>query len=144
MSDSPASYPRCLRGYHRFSRCIEHLAIATSLFTHLLPEATEHYLRETHRVLKRKGRLFASFFLVDAESIGPIERGATFPVFTARQEWGWLEKPEVPEDGVAFRREWLEAALARAGFTQVEIHEGSWRGNPKAPYYQDVVVARTG
>src|SRR6185436_1917816 len=48
------------------------LAIATSLFTHLLPAATEHYLAETHRVLKRKGRLFASFFLVDAGSIGPI------------------------------------------------------------------------
>lgn len=118
------------------------LAIATSLFTHLLPEATEHYLSETRRVLKRKGRIFASFFLVDAGSIGPIESRVTYPVFTERTDWGWLQDPAVPEEGVAFRREWLEETLVRTGFRDARIYEGSWRG-PKARYYQDLIVART-
>lgn len=117
------------------------LAIATSLFTHLLPEATEHYLAEARRVLRRKGHLFTSFFLVDGGSSGPIESGVTYPVFTQRTDWGWLHNPAVPEDGVAFNRGWLEERLARSGFKDVQIHEGSWRG-PSARYYQDLVIAR--
>jgi SAM-dependent methyltransferase len=117
------------------------LAIATSLFTHLLPAATEHYLSEIHRVLKRKGRIFASFFLVDPGSIGAIESGITYPVFTERTEWGWLQDPKIPEDGVAFDRKWLLERLEGSGFTDVKVIEGTWRG-PKARYYQDLVVAR--
>lgn len=117
------------------------LVIATSLFTHLLPAATEHYLAEARRMLKPKGRLFASFFLVDKGSIGPIERQVTYPVFTEKTEWGWLQDPKVPEDGVAFDRAWLLGKLDRLGYTRVNVHEGTWRG-PQARYYQDVLVAR--
>jgi SAM-dependent methyltransferase len=117
------------------------LAIATSLFTHLLPAATEHYLAETRRVLQRKGRIFTSFFLVDGGSIGAIESAVTYPVFTKRTDWGWLQDPAIPEDGVAFNRGWLEERLARSGFQDVRIHEGSWRG-PSTRYYQDLVIAR--
>lgn len=42
------------------------LVIATSVFTHLLPDAAERYLAETARVLTPGGRLFTTWFLVGA------------------------------------------------------------------------------
>jgi len=117
------------------------LVVATSLFTHLLPEALETYLREVRRVLARRGRLFASFFLVDEESSKVIETRTTYPHFLARREWGWLQDAAVPEEGVAFDRHWLMERLAGAGLTVEDVSLGSWRGKPSR-YYQDVIVAR--
>jgi len=116
------------------------LAIATSLFTHLMPEAAEHYLTQIRRVLKGGGRVFASFFLVDPDSQAVIEAGSTYPTFTERHDWGWLHDPAVPEDGVAFDREWLLSRFERAGLHVQSVHPGTWRG-PTQRYYQDVIVA---
>ena len=116
------------------------LAIATSLFTHLLPEATGHYLQQMRRVLKPGGRVFASFFLVDEGSRGVVEAGTTYPRFTERHDWGWLHNPAVPEDGVAFEKDWLLPLFEKSGLRVRSVHPGSWRG-PSAPYYQDVIVA---
>ena len=91
-------------------------------------------------MLKPTGRIIASFFLVDEGSIGPIEKGATYPVFTERTDWGWFQDPMIPEDGVAFNRDLLLFGLETIGFKDVEIFEGSWRGI-EAPFYQDLVVA---
>ena len=41
---------------------------ATSVFTHMLPEAALHYLTEIRRVLRPGGRCMISFFFLDAES----------------------------------------------------------------------------
>lgn len=43
------------------------LAFANSLFTHLPPNQTIHYLAEAARVLRPGGRLVSSFFLIDDE-----------------------------------------------------------------------------
>jgi len=42
----------------------------------LLPESMRHYLSEVSRVLKRGGRCFITFFLINEESLGMIEAGA--------------------------------------------------------------------
>ena len=57
------------------------LAIATSLFTHLGPDAAAHYLREIARTLAPNGRLFASFYLLDARGREAAATGATDPTF---------------------------------------------------------------
>ncbi|EKU99188.1 methylase involved in ubiquinone/menaquinone biosynthesis [Leptolyngbya sp. PCC 7375] len=41
------------------------LIYAASVFTHLLPENTQHYFKEVSRALKKKGRCVFSFFLLD-------------------------------------------------------------------------------
>ena len=38
--------------------------VATSLFTHLLPQDMEHYLQEATRVIRDDGTLFLTFYLV--------------------------------------------------------------------------------
>ncbi len=51
------------------------LVIATSVFTHLLAPAADHYLAEAARVLAPGGRLFATWYLVDAQA-QPARAGA--------------------------------------------------------------------
>ncbi|HXT50555.1 MAG TPA: class I SAM-dependent methyltransferase, partial [Thermoanaerobaculia bacterium] len=66
------------------------LTIATSLFTHLMPVAAAHYLREIARTLRPGGRLFSSFFLADEAGLAAIRSGRTYPVFSSPIEHGWV------------------------------------------------------
>ena len=43
-------------------------AFLTSVFTHMLPEAMEHYVAETHRALKTGWRWLLTFLLINPES----------------------------------------------------------------------------
>jgi len=117
------------------------LVIATSLFTHLLPDACDHYLREIARTLRPDGRLFSSFFMLDEAARAAIAAGTTYPTFTTAIEHGMLHDPAVPEDGVAHEPEWLLARVTAAGLRVDAVHPGSWK-TPGGLYYQDLVIAR--
>jgi SAM-dependent methyltransferase len=49
--------------------------LLTSVFTHLLPDEVENYLSEIERVLAPGGRCFASFFLLNEESLELLHSG---------------------------------------------------------------------
>ncbi len=55
------------------------LVIATSVFTHLLPDEMGNYLGEIGRVLAPGGRLFSTWFVVDAPGSGPATVPARKP-----------------------------------------------------------------
>lgn len=116
------------------------LAIATSLFTHLLPSAVARYLAEVGRVLAPSGRLFATFYLLDDRVRGPARDGVTDPPFPFPIEHGLVRDASVPESAVALDEEWLRGALAAAGLAVTGVHPGRWQARP-GPYYQDVVTA---
>jgi SAM-dependent methyltransferase len=117
------------------------LAIATSLFTHLLPEAAGHYLREIARTLRPGGHLFASFFLPDEAGLAAIRSGNTYPTFSVRIEHGWLHDAAAPEDAVAHDPGWLQERFAEAGLRILAVHAGSWKAATDL-YYQDLVIAQ--
>lgn len=117
------------------------LAIATSLFTHLLPAAASRYLAEIARVLRPGGRLFASFYLLDARGLEAAATGATDPTFLSPIEHGLLHDAAVPESGVAQDEAWLFAALAAAGLRPATVHPGRWKASPAGDYHQDLIVA---
>jgi SAM-dependent methyltransferase len=99
------------------------LVYAASVYTHLLPETTARYLQESARVLKPGGRCVISVFLLD--------------FYRKEQErpWGFAQKyfafdhaygsyprdqfavatPEDPENTTAYKLEFLEEMIARAG-----------------------------
>jgi SAM-dependent methyltransferase len=116
------------------------LAVAISLFTHLMPEAATHYLAEIARVLAPGGRVFMTFFLLDARGREAAATGATYPTFGAVMEHGLLHDSAVPESAVAYDPEWLRSRWTAAGLEVVGMQPGKWKG-ASGPQYQDVVVA---
>ena len=71
------------------------LVIATSLFTHLLPRGTEHYAREIARLLAPKGRLFATFFILDESGKAAAAAGRTYPTFLHAVSYTHLTLPTI-------------------------------------------------
>ncbi|HTR03216.1 MAG TPA: class I SAM-dependent methyltransferase [Thermoanaerobaculia bacterium] len=117
------------------------LAIATSLFTHLLPDAAPRYLREIARTLDRGGRLFASFFLLDERARKALAGGTALQPLTSAVPDGLVADPDVPENAVGYDADWLLREIAGAGLEVRASHAGYWKGQPGLEY-QDLVVAR--
>ncbi len=116
------------------------VAIATSVFTHLLEGEADHYLAEVARILVPGGRLLATFFLLDDDSRAAIADGRALVPFPVDRAVAALN-PDLPEDAVAHDRGWLEDALDRHHFALDRVAVGSWRGKGQVDG-QDVVVAR--
>lgn len=118
------------------------IAIATSLFSHLLPDATRRYFAETARVLRPGGRVVFTFFLLDEVTRERSRRLETYPTFTETFEHGLLNNLERPEDAVAYDVDWLLAALREAGLEpRMPVRWGKWSGKPDPLSYQDVIIA---
>ena len=74
------------------------VVFATSVLTHLLPDAVENYLAEIHRVLAPGGRSFVTYFLIDEESKSLMSE-SEFP-FQAIDGGAWVTLPGSKEPGV--------------------------------------------
>jgi SAM-dependent methyltransferase len=115
-------------------------ALATSVFTHLLEAQADRYLAEAARTLAPGGRLFATWFLLDDASRAAIAAGRSALPFLAADQRVAVVSEAVPEEAIAFDRDWVLAAAARHGLAAAAVHEGTWRGGP-GPTFQDIVVA---
>lgn len=116
------------------------LAVAVSLFTHLSAAATTNYLGEIARTLQSKGRMFASFYVLDEQSRQLAEDGTTDPGFAERIDEGMIGDPANPDAAVAFNAEWLAAILDSAGLVFDAFYPGRWRHLPVVSH-QDILVA---
>jgi SAM-dependent methyltransferase len=113
------------------------LVLATSLFTHLLADAADHYLAEATRVLAPGGRLFATWYLLqDARAESPP------PPFTrvAAGSPMVVSDPAVPEACVGFDEAWLRARLSVHGLALHTLVRGNWSGG-RGTSRQDLLVA---
>src|SRR5918997_2672489 len=116
--------------------------LLNSVFTHLLPDEVENYLSEIERVLAPGGSCFASFFLLNDESLGLIRSGRSTIDF--RYDFGGYraKSKEKPGAAIAYPETYVRSRDAARGLVITEpIHYGSWPGRRDFLSYQDVVIA---
>jgi SAM-dependent methyltransferase len=116
------------------------LAIATSVFTHLLEEEADHYLAEAARVLAPGGRLLATFFLLDPDTRARIASGEAGLPFLDPEAHVAVVSEDLPEEAVAYDAGWLRERAAAHGLAVRTVMPGTWSGDPAGMSFQDVVV----
>jgi ubiquinone/menaquinone biosynthesis C-methylase UbiE len=118
------------------------LAVACSVFTHMLPDGIENYVAEVFRVLKTDGRCFMSVFLFDSDAETAVATGST--IFDFRYPIGpcLTFDREHPEEGVACRKDWFLELIEGSGFRIDTVQDGNWRQIRSHQISQDYVVAR--
>jgi SAM-dependent methyltransferase len=117
-------------------------ALATSVFTHLMPNAAERYIAEAARVLRSGGKFLSTWFLLEESSDSmQTARLATerFPYQFERHAQASLH---APEQAVAYRKGYVKRVFAANNFVIEGIHKGDWSEPPDhIESMQDVIVA---
>jgi SAM-dependent methyltransferase len=117
-------------------------AFSTSVFTHMLPEDFEHYLAEASRVLRQGGRLLATFFLLNDESLAGIAARRA-QVVPARHLGRYrIASEDAPETVVFYDESFVTEAVGRQGFVvDPPLMYGNWSGR-EGGGLQDALVLR--
>lgn len=114
--------------------------VLLSVFTHMTPTEVDNYMKEIHRVLKKGGLCYATFFVMNEESKKLMKAPFTFP---HEYEQHYLMSQEVQGANVAYKEAFLRNHLIEKNGLQLQaIHTGWWCGRKKSAcvQFQDVVV----
>jgi SAM-dependent methyltransferase len=105
------------------------LVVLTSVFTHMLPAEKEHYVDEIARILKRDGRCFATYLLLNAESRRLMEAGSSNTRFKHTMGPCAVVNAKVPELSVGYDEDYAREVYERRGLsTGGGIYYGAWSG----------------
>ena len=116
------------------------LVILSSVFTHMLPNDVEAYLREIFRRLKVGGILFVSFFILNEDSKRNMAEGRAEFQFIHQGDGYYSHHRRVHERAVAYEEDRVWRMLADAGFSRDKVIYGRWSGRFPAQSGQDIVV----
>ncbi|MFB3815004.1 MAG: class I SAM-dependent methyltransferase [Terriglobales bacterium] len=116
------------------------LVVAVSVFTHMTPEAVEHYLAETARVLRPEGKLIASFFILDEESRAMIRQDLAMVALVHPFGTAAVLDPDFPETAIGHDLTSLAACCERVGLSMEVVH-GEWRHSKHFRSTHDYLLA---
>jgi SAM-dependent methyltransferase len=113
-----------------------------SVFTHMMPDAVEHYIHEISRVLTSGGICVETFFLLNDESRTGVDAGRSFMQFPVRHSSGQcrLNDAHVPEAAVALEEKFIRRIHDQSQLTITDVRRGLWWSGER--HDQDVVTAR--
>lgn len=99
-----------------------------SVFTHMLPDAVENYVREISRLLAPGGICAASYFLLNDETRGGVDAGRSFMSFRVPHESGLcrLHDATVPESAVALEETFVRRVHQQYGLRIRDVRRGRW------------------
>ena len=118
------------------------VAVLLSVFTHMLPIDVDRYVGEIARVLKKDGRICASYYIIMPESLQLMTSGHGFMFFKHNLGSYWIQSKKVPELGVAYDERYIREIYAKHGLSDApDIYFGRWCGRSTGLDAQDVVVA---
>lgn len=105
------------------------VVVLISVFTHMVPAEFEHYVSEIARVLKSKGRIFATFHLMTPESLKMMRTSGCNTQFRYNLGHYWVQSKKVPELAVAYDECYVRDVYAKHGFSDPPtIYAGDWSG----------------
>jgi SAM-dependent methyltransferase len=115
----------------------------TSVFTHMLPEDVEPYVREVARVLAPGGRSLSTWFLRNDEADRLTHEGKALLALPFEREGCRVLDLEVPGDAIAIPEVRALGMLEDAGLAlERPVRYGRWCGRDAFLSFQDIVVAR--
>lgn len=119
-----------------------HMACAISVFSHMIDNEVENYLSETFRVLKNGGKLIATFFVMDNDSLSLMSADYKGFRFDYEYEHYYLMDKNVKSANVCFKKDYLDSVIVKNGFTIQSAIRGSWFGikNGNNLAFQDIYV----
>jgi ubiquinone/menaquinone biosynthesis C-methylase UbiE len=116
----------------------------TSVFTHMMPEDMENYLREIARVMKPGATSFITYFILNDENLSLVKEGKMHKNFNFKYDYDLyqLVRDDDPEDAIGFKLDYLQKIYAASGLTiKKPILYGAWSGREQHFGFQDVVIA---
>jgi len=115
----------------------------TSVFTHLLPDEIKNYLNEIARVLKKNGRCYITYFLLNEDSRKRIKLGLSKEfTFKYKLEGCYTESDTLPERAIAYDEEDIRKFYSQCNLSIREpISYGKWSGLENFEYGQDRIIA---
>jgi ubiquinone/menaquinone biosynthesis C-methylase UbiE len=117
------------------------LVVLTSVFTHMMPEDVENYLQEINRVLKPGGKCFATFFILNTESIAYMK---DHPAFYFTHDFGTyrLMDKQVKEANIAYDESYILDRIKESELVLEKMMYGYWSGRPENASFdfQDTMI----
>jgi SAM-dependent methyltransferase len=117
------------------------VVFAKSLFTHLVPEDADNYLKEIARLLSPAGRCLASFYLLNDDVRQSTRERPSYPPFNfGSGHWRYAFEQAV-ESAVAFEESYLLDLMRNHGLTLKQgVYRGLWSGLEAGLWSQDIVL----
>jgi SAM-dependent methyltransferase len=105
------------------------VVVLVSVFTHMLPAEVERYVSEIARVMKKNGRMFATYSLITPESLQLMDSPASAMRFKHHRGSHWVISERVPELAVAYDEPYIREVYAKSGFADPpDVYVGAWCG----------------
>ncbi|MDM8541020.1 class I SAM-dependent methyltransferase [Desulfococcaceae bacterium HSG9] len=116
-------------------------AFATSVFTHMLPDAVSHYLKQIQRVLVSDGIFLGSFFILNPESEKNMPH-SRFNFKLVNKHYGVINKENL-EEAIAYQESYLNKIFIASGFSVISpILYGGWSGRQGLVGGQDIILLK--
>ncbi len=115
----------------------------TSVFTHLLPDEVQNYLKEIKRLLKHNGRSLITAFLLNEAQQNLASQGKNNIDFKYGSSSYKIRDKNIPESAVAYEESFLRQLILDSGLMLAEpIYYGKWSGRGNGLSYQDILLTQ--